>query len=194
MNAGAPHPVPHDVMAGVEVVNVPGKIEIEYIGTRDALLRAGVARPFMFPIHPKRIAEGLVGQDGRVLVDDGERLKGLKPGEKPRVWWINRLKGGRFHLTMHKTTAHVDRDLAGRPLTEAAYREWMSPWETVMAALKCAAAGQHVNNPEGWHLSRHAEIAGLADRIMAATKASTIRSGGIQAGANPFTVIPGGAS
>jgi len=182
----------HNVMEGIGVDNKPGWLDTRYTGTKDALIKAGLAKEYMFADLPKRVKSGWLDCNGwpidkESIHDDQYDWLG---DTRPIMWDTKRVKGGKYKLSIDKSWEEKE-SLKTPPFTLDSFRE-LANAKGIAAALSIkiiALPGVSDINPEGYCLSKHHEISQLIGRVVKAVRTSTVIATHED---KPFTIIDGG--
>lgn len=180
-----------DVMQNIEVTLGDNWLTPNlYIGTKEDLIAAGIAKEYMFAKLPKRNKWGYLDVKGWQIDRESahdDQYDWL--GEtRPISWDTKRIRGGRFRFCIDKSWEEQEA-LKTPPLTKDTYWKWVVDMIIPVLMTKEMARGSHKNSPKGYHLSNHHEIAQLIDRVVEAVKTSTVITTRKD---KPFTVIKGG--
>lgn len=185
----------HNIMQNIEVDRGDSWLCMNrYVATKEDLIAARLAKEFMFAEPPKRNKCGHMDRNGWPIdghpFDYGDKYDSC--GKTRAIYWSNRrVKGGKYELIIEKSWEEIQA-LKNPLLTEDSYLEWAHILLAHnLANGVMAAQGEHVNNPKGYHLSKHYEITQLIDRVAEVVKTSTVIATHDD---KPFRVIDGGQS
>jgi len=183
-----------DIMQNIEVQIHDMWLGMDcFTGTKEDLIAARLAKEFMFAKPPKRNKWGHVDRNGWLIdghpFDYPDKYDSL--GETRAIFWsTNRIKGGRYKLLIDKSW-EAKQALKNPPYTEDDCLESVGFLLNSVKISKHIARGELGNNPKGYHLSKHHEIAQLLDRVSEAVNTSTVIATHDD---KPFRAIDGGKS
>lgn len=164
-----------DVMEGI--TREEDSCSICYIGSRAALINAGLAESYMFAAPPKSIKSGWQDTQGRQIAEDevlSDRYDWFGD-ERPIQWKTVRRDEDQYVLFIAKSRAQIRRESkeANRIL---GYRKQVKTVSTeAIKAILDSVGGEVENNPDGYCLQNYEEIFALASKLHAAVSSGKIR-------------------
>ena len=156
-----------------------------YEGTKDDVLGVFPVPSAIFPALPKRVMRGFLDARGRVLSRAAEnqmRKRGNHSAPNyPRFFSVERHKGGKFRVSIHKNCFTRDKEIAAERVLAAAYKSRVefasrniAVFEACLGLLKCTMNPGGDLNPKGFYFERSKEAAKKLQSAIAILKASKV--------------------
>ena len=148
-----------------------------YIGSREALINAGLAEPYMFAPPPKSIRSGWLDVNGRRIPDDevlSDRFDWFGD-ERPIQWKTVRRDEDQYVLFIAKSRRQIRRESKEANRVIGYRRRVKSVSTEAIKAILDSVGGEVEDNPDGYCLQNYEEIFALASKLHAAVSSGRIR-------------------
>lgn len=149
-----------------------------YIGTKAALINAGLAKEYMFAAPPKSLKSGWLDEKGRRIPED-EALSGDQydwfSDSRPIQWKTVRREEDQYVLFIAKSRRQIKQE-SKETNRILGYRKQVKSISTeAIKSILDSVGGEVENNPDGYCLQNYEEIFALASKLHAAVSSGKIR-------------------